>query len=127
MMRSGESLGFAALLVWLVFCLIGGVASAWLVRRLWRRRAELPIAARVLAPLVAVSAAFGAVGMLLGIVRAIGAARGESVDPSQRARMLAEGIAEAMNCTALGVVVWVPSVVVALMLTRPRQAPPRKA
>jgi biopolymer transport protein ExbB/TolQ len=31
-----------------------------------------------------------------------GAVAGESVDPSQKARVLAQGISEAMNCTAFG-------------------------
>ena len=34
-----------------------------------------------------------------------GAVSGESVDPSQKARILAEGISEAMNCTAFGLIV----------------------
>ena len=40
--------------------------------------------------------------------RAVG---GESVDPSQKARILAEGISEAMNCTAFGLL----AAIVALM------------
>ncbi|HVY32467.1 MAG TPA: hypothetical protein VHB79_38280 [Polyangiaceae bacterium] len=33
------------------------------------------------------------------MIKAFGAVGGEGVDPSQKARILAEGISEAMNCT----------------------------
>jgi biopolymer transport protein ExbB/TolQ len=36
---------------------------------------------------------------------------GESVDPSQKARILAEGISEAMNCTAFGLVIGILSLI----------------
>jgi hypothetical protein len=39
-----------------------------------------------------------------GLVGTFGAISGESVDPSQRARIVAEGISEGMNCFALGCV-----------------------
>lgn len=44
----------------------------------------------------------GLFGTIIGLIRAFGAVGGESVDPSQKARILAEGISEAMNCTAWG-------------------------
>jgi biopolymer transport protein ExbB/TolQ len=44
----------------------------------------------------------GLFGTIVGLIKAFGAVGGESVDPSQKARILAEGIAEAMNCTAWG-------------------------
>jgi len=53
----------------------------------------------------------GLFGTIVGLIRAFGAVGGESVDPSQKARILAEGIAEAMNCTAFGLI----SAIVALM------------
>jgi biopolymer transport protein ExbB/TolQ len=40
-----------------------------------------------------------------GLIMAFGAVSGESVDPSQKARILAQGISEAMNCTAFGLIV----------------------
>jgi biopolymer transport protein ExbB len=43
----------------------------------------------------------GLFGTIVGLIKAFGAVGGESVDPSQKARILAEGIAEAMNCTGL--------------------------
>ena len=47
----------------------------------------------------------GLFGTIVGLIRAFGAVGGESVDPSQKARILAEGIAEAMNCTWFGLLV----------------------
>jgi biopolymer transport protein ExbB len=60
----------------------------------------------------------GAVGTLMGLVKVFGAIGAESVDPSQRARILAEGISEAMNCTAFSLAVWVPSAIAVLVITR---------
>src|SRR4029079_17159895 len=54
---------------------------------------------------------FGLFGTIVGLIKAFGAVGGESVDPSQKARILAEGISEAMNCTAFGLI----SAIVALM------------
>jgi biopolymer transport protein ExbB/TolQ len=47
----------------------------------------------------------GLLGTVLGLIESFGAVGGESVDPSQKARILAEGISEAMNCTAFGLIV----------------------
>jgi biopolymer transport protein ExbB/TolQ len=53
----------------------------------------------------------GLFGTIVGLIKAFGAVGGESVDPSQKARILAEGISEAMNCTAFGLL----SAIIALM------------
>lgn len=53
----------------------------------------------------------GLFGTIIGLIKAFTAVGGEGVDPSQKARILAEGISEAMNCTAFGLL----SAVVALM------------
>ncbi len=47
----------------------------------------------------------GLLGTVSGLIVSFGAVSGESVDPSQKARILAEGISEAMNCTAFGLIV----------------------
>ena len=44
----------------------------------------------------------GLFGTIVGLIRAFSAVGGENIDPSQKARILAEGISEAMNCTAWG-------------------------
>jgi hypothetical protein len=47
-------------------------------------------------------------GVLAGLVKSYGAVGGESVDPSQEARILAEGISEAMNTAAFGTLAPLP-------------------
>ena len=47
----------------------------------------------------------GLLGTVSGLIRSFGAVSGESVDPSQKARILAQGISEAMNCTAFGLII----------------------
>lgn len=44
----------------------------------------------------------GLLGTVTGLIMAFGAVGGASVDPSQKATILASGISEAMNCTAFG-------------------------
>jgi biopolymer transport protein ExbB/TolQ len=53
----------------------------------------------------------GLFGTIVGLIRAFGAVGGEAIDPSQKARILAEGISEAMNCTAFGLI----AAIIALM------------
>ncbi len=53
----------------------------------------------------------GLFGTIVGLIKAFSAVGGESIDPSQKARILAEGISEAMNCTAFGLI----TAIVALM------------
>lgn len=116
-------LAVTALAMWFVLGVLGTLATLWLVRRVWKRRTALPLAARGIAILIVVAAAYGAFGTLAGIVMAFGAVGGENIDPSQKARILAEGIAQAMNCTAFGLLIWVPSAIAALVLTRKRSDP----
>jgi biopolymer transport protein ExbB/TolQ len=66
-----------------------------------------------------------ALGTVVGLAKAFGAIGGESVDPSQKARILAEGISEAMNCTALGVAIGLPSAILLSFTMRRRGEPPR--
>lgn len=61
----------------------------------------------------------------MGAVKAAGAVGGESIEPSQKARILAEGISEAMNCMAFALLVWIPSVVVTFVLLRAGSQPDR--
>lgn len=89
-------------------------------RRLWRRRKELGFGRLALVFVVGPLVLFGALGTLVGLVSAFAAVGGESVDPSQKARILAEGIAQAMNCTAFGILFGVPSAIALALLTRKR-------
>lgn len=107
----------------LIVAFLGAVATVWWARRLWRRRKQLPLRTRAVAVIVVASALVGALGTLIGLVKASGAVGGESVDPSQKARILADGISEAMNCTAFGMVVWLPSVILLVVMMRRREEP----
>jgi len=114
--------GMEILMAWLALALAGAVATAWWSVRLWRRGRTLNGWLKALAGIVVAAAAVGSVGTLIGLVKAFGAVGGESVDPSQKARMLAEGIAEAMNCTAIGLLLWLPSMIALTILTRAHKA-----
>jgi biopolymer transport protein ExbB/TolQ len=113
------ALGFT--LVWLMSTVVGLGGTAWLIRRSWRQSKPASLGLKLASTFVATSALVGAVGACAGVVKAFGAVGGESLDPSQKARVLAQGIAEAMNWTAFGIVVWLPSTLALLLLTRPRK------
>ena len=93
------------------------VLTSWL-RRLWQRRSELQQKTWVLAAVLAGIGLVGAWGTLLGLAKAFAAVGGESIDPSQKARILAEGISEAMNCTAFGILFGLPSALALAVLTK---------
>jgi hypothetical protein len=82
------------------------VLGVWLGARSLSRRSGVPR----LVPRVAYTFAAGAGlivigGSVSGVLRSMGAVSGDSGGPSQKARMLGEGISEAMNCGALGFLV----------------------
>lgn len=108
---------------WLLLGIAGVAVTAWWLRRVWKRRNDLPLRTKIVAVVVASSALAGALGTLLGLVKAFGAVGGESVDPSQKARVLAEGIAEAMNWTALEIFVWLPSTIALFFVMRTHRNP----
>jgi biopolymer transport protein ExbB len=58
-----------------------------------------------LALLANLSMLFGLLGTVSGLIVSFGAVSGENVNPNDKARILAEGISEAMNCTAFGLIV----------------------
>jgi hypothetical protein len=118
--RAGRMGAVGILVAWLVAAFVGALATLWWSRRIWTRQRELPKSARIVTGILSAAAVLGGFGTVVGLVKAFGAVGGESVDPSQKARVLAEGIAEAMNCTAAGVVVWLPSVIVLMVVTRRR-------
>ena len=119
------SMGYAGviLVVWFALGVLGAGVGVWLVRRIWRRRKTTSPAMMLVRALIAGSVVLAAFGTLIGLVKAFGAVGGESVDPSQKARMLAEGISEAMNCTAFGFLVGVPSITLAMVMARFRKRP----
>lgn len=115
------ALGFT--LVWVLSSVVGLGGTAWLIRRSWRQRKPASLGIKLASTFVATSALVGAVGTCAGVLKAFGAVGGESLDPSQKARVLAQGIAEAMNWTAFGILIWLPSTLALLLLTRPRKDP----
>jgi biopolymer transport protein ExbB/TolQ len=53
----------------------------------------------------------GLFGTIVGLIKSFGSVGAESVDPAQKARILADGIAEAMNCTAFGLLTAVIAII----------------
>ena len=113
--------GLLVVLIWVLLVLLCVGAAVWLVVRVCKRREEVGLAAKVLATLAVLCLISGLAGTLFGLVLTFGAVGGESVDPSQKARVLAEGISEAMNCTAFGGIVLIPAVVALALLIRRRK------
>ena len=80
----------------------------------------MPLWAQALAGLAGASALFAATGTVMGLLKGFLSVGGESVEPSQKARNLAEGLSEAMNCTAFGFLVALPLAVALSVLMRTR-------
>jgi biopolymer transport protein ExbB len=86
---------------------------------------ELPKIARrtgYLALLANLAMLSGLLGTVSGLIQSFGAVSGEGVDPSQKARILAEGISEAMNCTAFGLIVAIMALIGFAILNGKTQA-----
>lgn len=111
-----------AALAWLLYAVAGTAITIWLVRRLWKGATS---ATKRVAALVAGSAVGSIIVTLLGLVKLFGAVGGVSVDPSQQARILAEGSSGAMNFLVFGALVWLPSVVAAWVILRSHGTPRR--
>lgn len=109
---------------WLFIGTLGGAATGWLVRHVWKRYPPPSFPVRSLA----IASVMGTIGSMLGtafgVVKGVLAMRaGTTPDPAERARTLAHWIYLAMNSMVLGVVVWVPTIVIAAaFLWRERQA-----
>jgi hypothetical protein len=108
-------------LVWALLLLLGVGAAVWFVLRVYKRREQAGPAMKTAAALVALCLVSAFAGTLYGFMHAFGAVDGEHVDPSQKARMLAEGISEAMNCTAFAAIILIPAVIVLALLMRRRK------
>ena len=78
------------MLIWFVLNFGSVFVIGWWLRRLWLRRKELGFGRRMLAVVVGALVLRGALGTLVGFVKAFGAVGGESIDPLQKARILAE-------------------------------------
>jgi hypothetical protein len=113
-------LGMGVLLVWLLLGVGAAFAVAWWARRLWARREELSLGAKAVAVFVAATLLAAALGTVVGLAKAFSAVDGETVDPSAKARVVAEGISGAMNFTALGIAIALPGAVILGLMTRKR-------
>jgi hypothetical protein len=113
-----------AFATWFILNAIGVGVTIWTFRRIWKRRKETGLTPKVALSVAAAAGIFGALGVALGVATAFGAVGGESVDPSQKARVLAEGIATAMNCAVFALAFWIPSLIVALFMTRASKGAP---
>jgi hypothetical protein len=110
-------IGLGVLGALLLLAVTGVGVTVWMVQRVWKQAAFV---GKLVVSLVATLAVSGAAGTLVGLITAFGAVGGESVDPSQKARILAEGISEAMNCTAFSVMLWLPSAIAVAVMSRKR-------
>lgn len=108
----------AALVGALLLYLVAVVLTVWLVRHVWKRRKRVSLLTKVLAGLLIAAIALGPIGVAVGLWKGFTAVGGESLDPSQKARLLGEGIAELMNCSALALLIWVPTSIVVFTLVR---------
>ncbi len=111
---------FVALLVVTLFG-----ASLWWVAHLWKRYEALSWVARAVLLVMTTGMVTGVLGTLFGLAKAFGAVGGESIDPSQKARILAEGISEAMNCTGFGLLVFIPCAIALFFVTRGKTTGPK--
>jgi biopolymer transport protein ExbB len=113
-------MGEALLVIGLLFVVFFSPAvTLFLLHRLWKRNNELALKTKLAAVVVAVASMLGVIGLLSGLVKVFGAVGGESVDPSQKARILAEGMSIGLNGVVLGLLLWIPSVIVLWLLSRP--------
>ncbi len=96
---------------WILVCAVNLFLVGWAMHLRRQPRARHALRRLFLLCLLAVL-----LSSAVGSLQAFGAIGGESIDPSQRARLLAEGISEALNCIAFGVVTFLLPAVVTLVL-----------
>jgi hypothetical protein len=101
----------------LLFVNVAAIAGAVLARRFERPRVGFQLARVALA----CATFLGGSGLVLGAVgvyRASTVIAGPAVDSSQKARVLAEAISEAMNCTTFGLIALLIPGTISLVLYR---------
>jgi hypothetical protein len=113
--------------VWPLVLVVVGLAAVVVTvrwsRLVWVRRKELPAKVQPLAMVVAATGPLGSLVTILGAIKTVGAVGGESVDPSQKARILAEDTAGAASWMASGLALWVASAVALAWLMRQGRDP----
>lgn len=114
----GAEVVVIACVLWLAACSTLALRAANLERA--RASAVRALLAWLASTLVALLAC------IAWLVQAFHAVSGDAVDPSQKARVLAQGISEAMNTVAFGgAVTTVPGIVALVVLLRARSAAAR--
>lgn len=110
-------------LILLAALLLVTALGARALYRIWKRRDEFGFVTKLGAVVAAAFAISCLFGIVLGLIMVLGAIGGEASDPSQKARVLAEGISGVMNGVTLGVLIGVPSAILLYVLTRSRKPP----
>jgi hypothetical protein len=108
-------------LVLLGACLAIDVAGVVAAIRSWRARpagSTLKSTTSLYLAVTIVLLVLALLAILAGALKAFGAVGGESVDPSQKARILAEGISEALNCMAFGILGATPLAIAVLVYAK---------
>lgn len=113
----------AALVGALILYLAAAALTLWLVRHVWKRRKRVGALTKLLAVLLIAAVALGPIGGVLGMLKGLAALGGANVDPAWKARVLGEGIALFMNCSALALLIWLPAFVTAFNLMRRGRKP----
>jgi hypothetical protein len=112
---------FRLLAVWLFLGVVGGTAAGWLARRVWKEGQRSSALQRGLASASIMGTLGSTLGTALGVVQVLLAM--QDLDPSERARSFARGLSIATTSMALGLLVWVPSIVVAAFVLRRERSP----
>ncbi len=103
----------------LVVPLVLSVALVALAFRLRRNSRPRKILGRFALICLALLVTSSCAGVGIGLYQGMTAVGGELIDPSQKARVLAEGISEAMNCGAFAILVFfLPTALAFVMFLR---------
>lgn len=111
----------SALVLLLSLPLVAAIFSGFAARRLWLRRGALSKSARIIAALAIAAGAYAILLSVIGLVKGFGAVGGESLDPSQKAVVMARDISEAMNSGTFGLLLGIASSIVLWVVTRERK------
>ena len=111
-------IAIAILVVWFFIILVVAVATIRLATRVFGRTNAFGVIAKTIATLATLGATIALLGTFAGLLTVFRAVAGRISDVTQKARMLAEGISEAMNCTAFGILIWLPFFITMLVIAR---------
>lgn len=107
------------ILLWLALVCVGVWATTRLAWRVWHQ--SLGLGAEIVATVAVAAVTFALFSAVIGLQKIFGATVNEVAEPTLRARSLAEGISISVNCTAIALLVWVPSFIAAHVMLRNRR------